>query len=81
MPISQRMRFAEKIRAVRAALPAFVLVVFVFDGLYSGLFTVNEAASVAAIFAFVFAIIRGRLNWKIIKIGLIETAVVTGMLY
>jgi len=36
----------------------------VFGGPYSGVFTVNEAASVAAVLSFLFALARGGLTWK-----------------
>jgi TRAP-type C4-dicarboxylate transport system permease large subunit len=53
----------------------------VFGGLYSGIFTVTEAASVAAVLSLLFALARGRLNWALLWQGLRESAAATGMIY
>ena len=55
--------------------------VAVFGGLYSGIFTVTEAASVAAVLSLLFALARGRLNWATLFQGLRESAAATGMIY
>jgi TRAP-type C4-dicarboxylate transport system permease large subunit len=55
--------------------------VAVFGGLYSGLFTVNEAASVAAVLALAFALLRRRLSWAKLVAALTATAGTTVMLY
>jgi len=66
---------------LRRALPSLFLIVTVFGGLYSGIFTVNEAASVAAVVAFAFAALRGRLTAGKIVESMCEGAKVTMMLY
>lgn len=48
-PTSARVPWAERWAALRKASPVLILVIGVFGGLYSGIFTVNEAASVAAV--------------------------------
>jgi TRAP-type C4-dicarboxylate transport system permease large subunit len=53
----------------------------VFGGLYSGIFTVTEAASVAAVLSLLFALARRRLNWDTLWQGLRESAAATGMIY
>jgi TRAP-type C4-dicarboxylate transport system permease large subunit len=50
-------------------------------GLYSGIFTVNEAASLAAIVSLGFAAARESLSLANLYQALCETAVVVGMLY
>ena len=57
------------------------LLVSVFVGLYSGVFTVNEAASVAAVLSLVFALARGRMQWHNVWTGLRESASATAMIY
>ncbi len=47
-PIGERMPMSERWVAIKAAGPFILLMVAVFGGLYSGIFTVTEAASVAA---------------------------------
>jgi C4-dicarboxylate transporter, DctM subunit len=66
---------------MRRALPAFVLLATVFGGLYSGVFTVNEAASVAVVMALVFALARRRLSWASFLRALYATAGSAIMLY
>jgi C4-dicarboxylate transporter DctM subunit len=80
-PIVERQTWEERLAALRKAAPALVLMVAVFGGLYSGIFTVNEAASVAAVLAFVFAVLRKRLHLGDLLEGLLETARVSAMLY
>jgi C4-dicarboxylate transporter DctM subunit len=50
-PTSARMSREEQLAAVWRAAPAALLIATIFIGLYSGIFTVNEAASVAAVAA------------------------------
>ena len=71
----------ERWAAIRAAGPVILLIVAVFGGLYSGIFTVTEAASVAAVLSLLFALARGRLNWATLLQGLRESAAATGMIY
>ena len=58
-----------------------LLIVGVFGGLYSGVFTVTEAASVAAVLAFLIAVVRRRMSWTDFLKGLREAASTTAMLY
>lgn len=50
-------------------------------GIYSGVFTVNEAAAVGAALAFFFAAARRRLTRRLFYSTLVETASTTGMIY
>ena len=80
-PLSPRVQWRERWGALRKASPVLGLMLAVFGGLYSGIFTVNEAASVAAVMSFVFAVLRGRMNWANLVQGLRESAGATAMLY
>ena len=80
-PVLERQEWAQRRAALRKAAPVLVLIVGVFGGLYSGVFTVNEAASVAAVLSFLFALARGRLTWNNLVEGLRESASATAMLY
>ncbi len=80
-PISAKVNWIERKRALKAGLPALLLIVAVFGGLYSGVFTVNEAASVAAILALIASFARGRINKANFISGLRESASATAMLY
>jgi tripartite ATP-independent transporter DctM subunit len=80
-PVLPHVSWPEKRLALARAAPALILIVGVFGGLYSGIFTVNEAASVAAVLSFLFALVRGRLSWNSLVEGLRESASATAMLY
>jgi tripartite ATP-independent transporter DctM subunit len=80
-PVSERVSWPEKLTAAWRAAPSVILLLGVFAGLYSGVFTVSEAASAAAILSLVFAILRRRLTWESLIRGMYEAAVVTAMLY
>ena len=80
-PVGERMPMRERWLAIKAATPVVLLMVSVFGGLYSGIFTVTEAASVAAVLSLLFALARGRLNWTTLFQGLREAAAATGMIY
>ena len=80
-PVSARVSRAEQLAAVRRAAPAALLIAIIFGGLYSGVFTVNEAASVAAVVSFGFALIRGTITGGNLATGLRDTALIAGMIY
>ena len=80
-PVSERLPWAQRLRVLRRGVPALVLLAIVFGGLYSGMFTVNEAASVAAVVTVVFSLLRRRLTWKSFFNLLASLAGTTVMLY
>ncbi len=80
-PVSPRVPWCEKKVALKGAIPVGLLMLSVFGGLYSGIFTVNEAASVAAVMSFACTILRKRLTVENLITGLRESASATAMLY
>ena len=80
-PRGGRAALEERVAALKGAAPVLALMAAVFGGLYSGVFTVNEAASVAAVLALVFAFARGRLDRQSLWRGLRESAAATAMIY
>jgi C4-dicarboxylate transporter DctM subunit len=80
-PVSAAVPWPERMVALKRAAPVLGLLLSVFAGLYSGVFTVNEAASVAAVLSLVFALARGRMQWKNVLTGLRESASATAMIY
>lgn len=80
-PVSDVLSWPERWAAISRAAPVIVLMLTVFCGLYSGVFTVNEAASVAAVLSLVFALARKRLSWDALWFGMKETASTTAMIY
>jgi tripartite ATP-independent transporter DctM subunit len=80
-PALERISWSERRAALKAATPVMLLMISVFGGLYSGVFTVNEAASVAAVLSLAFAVARGRLSLEALWEGLRESAGATAMIY
>jgi tripartite ATP-independent transporter DctM subunit len=80
-PVGARVPWPERWLALKTAAPVLLLMIAVFGGLYSGIFTVTEAASVAAVLSLLFALARRRLNWATLWQGLRESAAATGMIY
>ncbi len=63
----------ERLASLRETLPSVVLVVLVFGGLFSGLFTASEAGAIGAVFAIVLGFLRGSLNGKTLLLALEES--------
>ena len=80
-PVADRVSRREKLAALRRATPAVLLIATIFIGLYSGIFTVAEAASVAAVVSFVFAMVRRTVTLGNFVTGLRDTAAIAGMIY
>lgn len=61
-------------------LPVSALVIVVFGGLFSGLFTATEAGAVGAFGTVVLAFLTRQLTWQAISRSLMETVTTTGSL-
>ncbi|WP_407495713.1 TRAP transporter large permease [Pseudooceanicola sp. MF1-13] len=81
MPGSEKLPFRTRIKAIGKSWGAITLAIIVLGGIYSGFFTVNEAAAVGVVFAFVFALGRGKLNRDTFLAVLSEASVATVMIY
>jgi C4-dicarboxylate transporter DctM subunit len=62
LPRAPRTAWAERWRALRGVWAIALLFVFIIGGLYGGVFTAAEAASMGAGGAFLIAVLRGRLS-------------------
>ena len=80
-PAGERMSWPERWRALRGIWGVLLLVIVVLGGIYGGLFTATEGAGFGAFGAFLFALLRGRLSWKVLFQVLVESARTTGMLF
>ncbi|MEE8396592.1 MAG: TRAP transporter large permease [bacterium] len=80
-PAGDRLPWPERWQVARESWGVVLLLVAVIGGIYGGVFTVTEAASLGAGLAFLFTVARGRLNmaafWQVLK----ETASNTAMIY
>ena len=80
-PAGERLPWRERGRVLLQCWMALLLAMLVGGGIYVGFFTVSEAAAVGASIAFLFAVLRGRLDWPVLWRVLGETAANTGMIY
>jgi C4-dicarboxylate transporter DctM subunit len=80
-PQSAALPWAERIRAVGKAWGVVFLTVLVIGGIYAGLFTPNEAASVGVVTALAFAIARRKLTLATLADTLKSAAGSTAMVY
>ena len=80
-PPGKRFTWPERWAALRGIWGVALLVVVVLGGIYGGLFTATEGAGFGASGAFLFALARKRLTWKILFEVLSESARTTAMLF
>jgi C4-dicarboxylate transporter, DctM subunit len=80
-PPGERSTWAQRWRALRGIWGVVVLVIVVLGGIYGGFFTATEGAGFGAFGAFLFALLRGRLTWKVLFGVLVESARTTAMLF
>jgi TRAP-type C4-dicarboxylate transport system permease large subunit len=59
--------------ALKAVVPIVLLILLIFGGLFSGLFTATEAGAVGAAGSIVLAAFAGRLSWDVIRSSVLDT--------
>ena len=80
-PAAERVPWSERRQILKKSWGVMTLAVIVSGGIYSGLFTVNEAAAVGATVAIAFAALRGHLSRSVFFANLKETAASTALIY
>jgi tripartite ATP-independent transporter DctM subunit len=80
-PSGERSDWRVRWRAAREIWGVLVLVAVSLGGIYGGVFTATEGAGIGAAGAFLFALLRRRLNWRIFFDVLVESARTTAMLF
>jgi tripartite ATP-independent transporter DctM subunit len=80
-PAAERSSWAERLSAFKDVWAVAVLFVVVMGGIYGGVFTTTEGAGVGAFGAFLIALLRGSLNFKVTLEILTDSARTTGMLF
>jgi tripartite ATP-independent transporter DctM subunit len=79
-PVGPRTTLKEKIVSLKNTWIIILLFFAIIGSLYSGICTPTEAAAVGAFVAFVFAVMKRRLNWKNMKGSFLDTVKNTSML-
>ncbi|WP_109466601.1 TRAP transporter large permease [Albibacillus kandeliae] len=80
-PAGERMSWPERFRTLSSVWGVLLLFVIVMGGIYGGVFSPTEAAGIGAFGAFVFALVRGALTWKVFIEIMEESVATTAMLF
>ncbi len=80
-PQAPRQSKAERIAALKPVWPILIIFIVVFGGIYGGVFSPTEAASVGALATFIAALAKGELTMKGMQESFLGTASNTGMIF
>ena len=80
-PKGDRTGWAERFRKLYRVWGIVLLFVMILGGISFGVFTPNEAGGIGAIGALLFALLRRRMNWRILFESLAEVAQTTAMVF
>ncbi len=80
-PQLDRMPWKDRWRPLAGIVPALVVALIVVGGIYGGIFTPTEGASVGAITMLVIGLLRRTLGWAEIRQSLIQTAETSAMIF
>jgi C4-dicarboxylate transporter, DctM subunit len=80
-PPGKKATWSERFKALRGIWGVLLLVILVLGGIYGGVFTATEGAGIGASGAFLFALARKRLSWRVLFQVLVESARTTAMLF
>jgi len=80
-PAGDRSSWAERLDALKGIWGVVVLFIVSIGGIYAGIFTATEGAGIGAFGAFIFALARRALSWRVLREVLIDSARTTSMLF
>ena len=80
-PRGKKMNAAQRIDAVKGVWGTVLLFIVVMGGIYAGVFTPTEAAGIGAAGAFIIALTRRSLSWKVLYEVLVESVQTTVSLF
>lgn len=80
-PPGPKVPWSERLKIIRDSWGVITLATVVSVGLYTGVFSPAESASVGVVIAFLFAFFRKKITWKSLLDTLIDAASTTGMIY
>jgi tripartite ATP-independent transporter DctM subunit len=80
-PAGPSLPWKERLKILGQSWGVVTLAAIVSGGLYTGVFSAAESASVGVSIAFLFAVFRGKVNWTSFFETLLEAAATTGMIY
>lgn len=80
-PVREDVTWGQRFAAFGDTWPVIVLVIGVFGGLFSGIFTPTEAGSVGAALAFLIGLVKRALSWPVLKEAIGETLRTTASIF
>ena len=80
-PPGPRVKFGDKVRALKDTWEVLCLFLLIMGGIYGGLFTPTEAGAIGASGALLFGLIRRKLSWKNLYDSLLSTGRTTSMVF
>ena len=80
-PPAEPHSWSERLESMRHIWPVLALFVLVIGGIYAGAFTATEGAGIGAGGAFLFALARRALSWRVLFEVLVESARTTSVLF
>ncbi len=80
-PALERVGWAERLKVVVGVWPVMLIAVTVVGGIYGGIFTPTEGASVGCIAMLVVGLLQRTLGWREIKLSVIQTAETSAMIF
>lgn len=79
--LTEKVSMTERMLALKEIWPVLLLVIGVFGGLFSGVFTPTEAGAVGAFLSFVIAGLKGSMSWISFRNALLETLLTSAALF
>jgi tripartite ATP-independent transporter DctM subunit len=70
----------EKLISLKGVIGMLVLFILILGGILAGFFSPVEGGAVGAVGAFIYALVTGRLSWKMVRIALEDTLKITAKL-
>lgn len=72
-PVHEDVTLTDRLLAFKDTWPVIVLIIGVFGGLFSGVFTPTEAGAVGAALAFLIGLAKRALSWPVLREAIAET--------
>lgn len=80
-PAHERVAWADRVRPLLGILPAMAVALVVVGGIYGGVFTPTEGASVGAFIMLLIGVLRRTLGFEEIKQAILQTAETSAMIF
>ena len=76
-PPGESSTFKEKILSLKGVIGMLILFILILGGILAGFFSPVEGGAVGAVGAFIYALLTGRMSWKMLRVALEDTLKIT----